>query len=164
MKPKEEDYYSPIVRKFTELFVSKGCKTHFEITADKKFSNKLKSKISDYRHIIFYFLKDVAPDIVGFVGKDSSTDFVIIEVKNEDIKLDHIYQTRKYAELFDAKFAFLISTEELPEEIKRLSKVVSSLLSLPAYRSLTLVQFDEGTKSLKDWYPENPFEIEYYWR
>jgi len=164
MQSKEESYYYPIAQKFKELFASKGCKAHLEVTANKKFSNTLKGKIPDHQQIIFYFLKDVAPDITGFVNKDSLVDFVIIEIKNEEIKLDYVYQTRKYAELFDARFAFLISTEELPEEIKRLSKVVYSLLSLPAYRKLILVQFDERTKSLEEWYPENPFEIEYYWR
>jgi hypothetical protein len=165
MELKEEDYYSTIKRKFTELFESKGCKVYFEITANKKLSNKLKNKLSDYRHIVFYFLKDVAPDITGFIEKDSFADFVIIEVKNEAIKLDHIYQARKYAELFEAKFAFLVSTEEIPEEIKRLSKVVYPLLSTPSiYQSRTLVYFDRETQSFKDWYPENPFEKELYWR
>lgn len=165
MKPKEQDYYSIVQRTFMELFESKGCRAYFEITANKKFSNMLKSKLSDYRHIIFYFLKDVAPDITGFIEKDGFTDFVIIEIKNEQIKLDHIYQARKYADLFEAKFAFLVSTEEIPEEIKRLSKVVYPLLSAPSiYQSRTLVYFDKETQSLKDWYPENPFEKELYWR
>lgn len=160
----EENYYPVIKQKFVELFESRGCKVHLEITANKKFSNKLKSKFSDYRQIIFYFLKDVAPDITGFVERDSFTDFVIIEIKNEQTKLDHIYQVRKYADLFEAKFAFLISTEEIPEEIKRLSKVVYPILSTPSiYQSRTLVYFDEGTQSFEDWYPENPFEKELYW-
>lgn len=162
---KENNYYPLIKQKFTELFELKGYKVYFEVTANKKFSNKLKSRISDYRHIIFYFLKDVAPDITGFVEKDSFLDFVIIEVKNEDIKLDHIYQTKKYADLFEAKFAFLVSTKEIPEEIKRLSKIVYPLLSAPSvYQSRTLVHFDEKTQSFKDWFAENPFEKELFWR
>jgi hypothetical protein len=165
MDPKEQDYYPIIQRKFVELFESKGCKAYLEITANKKFSNKLKSKISDYRHIIFYFLKDVAPDITGFVEKGSFTDFVVIEVKDEEIKLDYIYQARKYADLFEAKFMFLVSTKEIPQEIKALSKVVYPVLSAPSiYHSRTLVYFNGETESFKDWYPENPFEKELYWR
>lgn len=124
----------------------------------------LKSKISDYQHIIFYFLKDVAPDITGFITKDSGTEFVVIEIKNEELKLDHIYQTRKYADLFVAKFAFLVSTEELPEELKRLQKVVHSLLYLGSYREFVLVHFDERTGSFTDRAPENPFDKDYLWR
>lgn len=165
METKEKDYYTIIQWTFVELFESKGFKAYFEITANKKPSNELKSKLSDYRHIIFYFLKDVAPDITGYIEKDGFTDFVIIEIKNEKIKLDHIYQARKYADLFEAKFAFLVSTKEIPEEIKRLSKVVYPLLSAPSiYQSRTLAHFDEGAKFFKDWYPENPFEKELYWR
>jgi len=163
MKEKEKDYYPLIGQKFKELFELKGCKVSLELTADKKFSNKIKSKIPNHRQIIFSFLRNVAPDITGFIEKDSLTDFVIMEIKKEQIKLDHIYQARKYAELFDAKFAFLVSTKEIPEEIKRLSKVVHPLLHAQSiYQHRTLVHFDKETESLEDWYPENPFEKEYY--
>ncbi|MBA7697299.1 hypothetical protein ES703_105962 [subsurface metagenome] len=158
-KTKEKDYYPIIKRAFVELFESKGLRAYFEITANKKPSNELKSKIPDRRQIIFNFLKDVTPDITGYIEKDGRTDFVIIEIKNGQIKLDHIYQARKYADLFEAKFEFLVSTEEIPEEIKRLSKVVDPLVSAPnSYQSRTLVYFDEETQSFKDWYPKNPFE------
>jgi len=160
----EKGYYPVIKQKFAESFKSRGVEVHLEITSHKRFSNKLKSKIPDYRHIIFYFLKEIAPDITGFIIRDSWTEFIVIEVKNERLKLDHIYQARKYAELLDARFAFLVSTEEIPEEIKRLSKVVYSLLTLPTYRNLILVYFNEDTQSFEDWYPENPFKNEYYWR
>jgi len=160
----EEKYYLVIKQKFAELFRSREVEVHLEITSRKRFSNKLKSKIPDHRHIIFYFLKEIAPDIAGFIIKDSWMEFIVIEVKNGQLKLDHIYQARKYAELFDARFAFLVSTEEIPEEMKRLSKVVYSLLSLPAYRNLILVYFNEDSQAFEDWYPENPFKNEYYWR
>lgn len=164
MNAKEESFYHPIMQAFTRLFESKAYKAHLEITANRKFSNKLKSKISDSRHIIFYFLKDIAPDITGFIVKDNWLDFVGIEVKNEEIKLDHIYQTRKYADLFSAKFAFLVSTVEISQEIKSLAKIAYPLLSAPSiYESRVLVYFDEETNTFKDWYPENPFEEGRFW-
>lgn len=159
----EKDYYEAIKKYFEDLFNAKG-ETYLEITASKTFSNKLKKEIPDHRHIIFYFLKDVAPDILGFIKRDYRIEFIVVEVKDEVLKLDHIYQARKYAELFDAKFAFLISTQEIPEEIKKLSKIVYSLLLLPAYKKLVLAQFDKDTNKIVDWYEENPFEKEYYWR
>jgi len=156
---KEREYYETIKVKIEEILKMKFNEFYLEITADKKFSNKLKAKISDNRHIIFYFLRDVAPDITGFIKINSFWDFIVIEIKKEVIKLDHIYQTRKYAELFDAKYGLLVSTKEIPEEIKRLSKVVSPyLLSLPAYKTLTLVHFNGKDKQFVDWFPENPFE------
>ena len=159
----EKDYYEPIKNEFEKLFKANG-DIHLEITANKNFSNKLKEQISDSKHIIFYFLKDIAPDISGFITKDYGSEFIVIEVKDEILKLDHIYQVRKYAELFDAKFAFLVSTQEIPEEIKKLSKVVYSLLSLPAHKKLILVQFDKDINEFIDWFDEIPFKNKYYWR
>jgi hypothetical protein len=81
---------------------------------------------------------------------------LVAEFKKETLRLDDIYQARKYAELFEAKYALLITTEEIPEELKRLSKLVYSLLALPYYRRLTLVRYDEAQGQLVDWYEENP--------
>ncbi|RLE78517.1 MAG: hypothetical protein DRJ52_10290, partial [Thermoprotei archaeon] len=159
--PKE--LYSTIREKFEELFKLKGFKeVYLEETHTGKFSNKLKEKIPDYRHIVFVFLNEIAPDITGFVEKEyqgfTSTEFVVIEVKNEKIKLDHIYQVKKYAELLNATYAFLVSTEEIPVEIKRLCKEIYSILSIPRYNKIILVYYNKEQNSLEDWYPENPFK------
>jgi len=108
--------------------------------------------------LIFAFLKEAAPDITGFVKKDSASlrEFVVVEVKTTPIKLDDIYQTRKYAELFDARYALLISTSEIPEKITRLSRVVIPLLMLPANKQLTLVRFGDEGRAIT-WLPECPF-------
>ena len=157
---REKEYYEIIKEKLEELLRTKFSSFHLEVTAYKKFNNRLKAKVNKYREIIFYFLKEAAPDITGFIEKQYSTDFVVVEVKREVIKLDDIYQTRKYAELFDARYALLISTKEIPEEIKRLSKTAYSLLSIPAYKKVTIVQYDEESERFIQWFEENPFEKE----
>jgi hypothetical protein len=147
---KEKKYYAAIKQKFTELFESKGYKAHFEITADKKkFSNLLKSKIQENRRIIFAFLAKSQPDITGFVSKRGSTDFVIIDVNPNELDLDSIYQARRYAKLFYARYAFLVSNKEIPEEIKKLEKIVS-VLSLPDNRNITLAQFEAPNAQVAD--------------
>ena len=159
---REKAYYEPIKTKLEELIKTKFSNFHLEITADKKFSNKLKAEISPHRHkdIIFRFLNEAAPDITGFIRGEYSTDFIVVEIKNEEIKIDHIYQTRKYAELFNAKYALLISTKEIPEEIKRLSRVVYSLLSGGySYEKTTLVYFDAERRDFVEWFEKNPFEM-----
>lgn len=157
----EKDYYEPIKKEFEKLF--KG-KVYLEITASKQYSNKLKAAFHEDREIIFKFLKEAVPDILGFImptalGEffETEYDFVMIEIKSEVLKLDDVYQARKYAELFNAKHAFLVSTEEIPEELKRLSKVVPSLLSLPSNK-LALAHYDENTNRIVSWFRENPFD------
>lgn len=120
---KERDYCEPIKRKLEGLIAAKTDKFHLEITADRRFSNPLKAAIDRHRELIFHFLREAAPDITGYIKDGISSAFVVVEVKNDEIKIDDIYQTRKYAELFAAKYALLVSTKEIPEEIKRLSRV-----------------------------------------
>jgi hypothetical protein len=152
----ERSYYESVKNWLEQILNEKYASVHLEVTANRQFSNVLQAQIDANRDLIFAFLKEAAPDITGFVKKDSSSprEFIIVEVKTTPIKLDDIYQVRKYAELFDARYALLVSTSEIPEKITRLSRVVYSLLALPAYKQLTLVRFaDEGTT----WFPECPF-------
>ena len=160
---KESDYYKPIELVFENLFRSKGT-IYSEITANGQPSNRIKERIHDNRNIIFSFLRDARPDITGFsVGKHSDK-FFVIEVKNEPIKLDHIYQTRKYIDLFDAHFGFLVSTEEIPAEIKKITKMQFGIMNIGQYRCFSICQYDENHKTIVDWHVENPFEHEYYWK
>lgn len=157
----EKEYYETIKTKLEELISTRCSNIHLEITANKKFTNKLKAEVSPHGHrdIIFHFLREAAPDITGFLKGQYSPDFIVVEVKNEEIKLDDIYQTKKYAQLFNAKHAFLISTKEIPEEIKRLSQVVHPLLSSGyGYERLTLVHFDTEKGNFTEWFEKHPFE------
>ena len=158
-----KDYYEPIKKEFEELFKAEG-ESYFEITAGKRFTNKLKEEIPSNRNIIYTFLKKASPDITGFLRTDFGARFVVIEIKDAEIELDHIFQARKYTYLFDARYAFLVSTHEIPVEVKELSKTAFILRGLPFYGRLTLVQFDKVAGSLVDWYEENPFMQDHYWR
>jgi len=153
----EKDYYPDLKILLEQLLKSIFGEVHVEITATKTFSNKLKAEIPEHRNLMFQFLKEARPDFTGFIKEPFATDFFVAEFKNEALRLDHIYQARKYAELFEAKYALLITTEEIPEEIKRLSKIVYALLSLPGYGKLTLVRFKEQQGQFVDWFEENPF-------
>jgi hypothetical protein len=164
-KAKEVEYYEIIRDKFLELFKEKDINAYLEITANRKFSGELKRRIPSHRDIIFSFLTKAAPDITGFVEGLILPGFIIVDVKSDKIKLDYIYQVKKYADLFDAKFAFLVSLEPIPEEIKRLSKVIPTLLKRPTiYQAFTLVQFDTHNCEFVDWFEKNPFNESIYWK
>jgi hypothetical protein len=153
----EKRLYEPVKRELSRLLGQSFDEFHLEITANRRFSNTLKSNIGEGREIIFHFLKEAAPDITGFVKEANTARFLVVEIKDERLRLDDIYQARKYAELFDAKYALLISCLEIPEELKRLSRICFSLLELPStYQRLILGQFVPET-GFVDWFPSNPF-------
>jgi hypothetical protein len=161
----EKEYYPIIKEKLEELMKKKYGEFYLEITADKHFSNKLKAKISKDRDIIFNFLRESSPDITGFIKnkflfpllEEDEYVFIVIEVKKEKIKLDNIYQIRKYSELFNAWLAILITLEEIPEEIKRLSKIVKNLLPKSSGTQTIIAQFNARENEFKEWFPKNPF-------
>jgi hypothetical protein len=156
----ERTLYEPVKVWLEQILKQKYASFHLEVTAFGHFSNVLQSQIADYRELLFAFLNEAAPDITGFVKMDSSSlrEFIVAEIKAAPIKLDDIYQTRKYAELFDAKDALLLSTSEIPERITRLSRVVPSLLTLHGgYGKVTLVRFEDNGSRVT-WFPEIPFK------
>jgi len=162
---KEREYYPVIKTKLEDLLKTKTTNFHLEITADRQFSNKLKAQIRADRDIIFQFLKEAPPDITGFIKSEYSADFIVVEFKRERMRLEDIYQTRKYKELFPAKLAFLVSLRPIPEEIKRLHKVTYPLLATGgSYEAFTLVYFNEENGEIEEWYPENPFEKNTLWK
>lgn len=160
---KESDYYKPIQSAFDNLFREKGS-FYSEITANGQPSNRIKEQVHDNRNILFSFLRDARPDITGFFVEEYSKKFFVIEIKNEEIKLDHIYQTKKYIDLFDAYFGFLVSTKEIPTEIKKITNMQFRILDIGQYRKFSICQYDEEQKAIVDWHKENPFEIDYYWK
>lgn len=154
---KSEQEYYPLVMEWLKAEMALSFpNVHLEVTAYKKFSNSLKGQIDRHRDIIFPFLREAPPDITGFIKDEFRSDFIVVEIKNDAIRLDDIYQIKKYADLFDAKYALLISTEEIPEEIIRLSRVTFPLFQLSHYsKRLALVHYKQNNKCV--WIPENPF-------
>jgi len=162
----EADFYQPIKKGLEELFASKGKSFYLEVTATRRWSEKLKGKIPQGREIVFTFLKK-RPDLLGFVEGQYSSNFVTVEVKEQIKKLDDIYQAKLYKEVFDAKYGFLITTEPIPEEIKRLCNSTFSILHSATdsiYSFLVIGHFDPIKGHFTDWCEKNPFEEEQYWK
>ena len=156
---KETSYY-PLVKDWLSDILQSYFKNnfHLEITANGKFSSLLKAQIPEHREIIFSFLKEAAPDITGFVVKEHMFQFVVVELKARRAKLDDVYQTKKYADLFDARYALLLSTVEIPEELRRLSRAAPQLLALPGDGRLTLIQLQVHDNSIGSaWFSDDPF-------
>ena len=152
----EKMYYEPIKTYLIKKFNEKVGNCYLENT-HAKFSQKIKREIPEYREIIFSFLKKEKPDLTGYVKKDHSTDFITVEIKNDPITLEDIYQAKRYADLFQAKYGFLIFIDEIETEIKRLHKRTYILRTTVGYNKIVLGQWDQLKHEIIDWYEESPF-------
>jgi hypothetical protein len=157
----ERELYEWIRYKLEEMFKNKFTNCHLEITSNGNFSEEIKSKVPDYHDIIFSFLKKKnSPDLTGFVKEQYTTEFITVEIKKDVITLEDVYQAKRYADLFRAKYGFLITTKSIPTEIKRLCQKINILYIAGTGATLKLGEFDTERKEIQEnkWFPEPPFK------
>jgi hypothetical protein len=155
---KEENLYDPIRTYLLEKFNQKFKDTILEDTHSGGFSQKIKKEIPEHREIIFSFLTKEKPDLIGYVKETYSVKYITVEIKNTQINLNDVYQAKKYADLFEAKYGFLISSKAIPDEIKRLHKKTSILRTTVDYERLILAEWDISKNEVVDWFEISPFQ------
>ena len=127
----EKELYEPIKKYLKKGFTQKFGRCHLEVTAEGSFSDILKRAVRN--DIIFSFLgKKASPDLTGFTftkpldwsswSSSDIQDFITVEIKRGKLTIQDVYQARMYGDLFQAKYALLISDESIPEEIRRLDQ------------------------------------------
>ena len=140
---KEEALYEPIMKALKYVFSCLG-ECHLEITADKRFTNKLKRQFSkDTLYIIR--VEGFYPDLTGFVKTQYATDLITVEVKAKPITIKDIFQAKEQAEIFNAKYALLASPKMIPEEIRRFVKDRSEIMNYSYNKRVVIAQFHGDT-------------------
>ena len=163
----EKELYKPIRKVLADEFQRRfGRECYLEVTANGVFSETIKRVV---RHdIVFKFLgRSISPDLTGFVPRKSLTllepsnieDFITVEIKREKVTPQDIYQAKMYGDLFQAKYALLISPEPIPEEIRRLQQ---QLFISNRFMSGWVVYIGQwevmaGSGFVTMWFPESPF-------
>ncbi len=111
---------------------------YFDIVGGKNvFSETLKREFDDDTLNIIRN-EGIYPDLVGYVQKNSRStkEIIIAEIKDEPITLKMIAKANFYREIFNASFAFLISTYGISEEKVRV------LLKKPSiYQGVIIAKF-----------------------
>jgi hypothetical protein len=140
---KEESLYEPIMKALKRVFICLG-ECHLEISADKRFSNKVKRQFSkDTLYIIR--VEGFFPDLTGFVKTHHATDLVTVEIKPKEIVIRDVFQAKEQGEIFDARYVLLVSPRPIPEEIRRFIKDRSSILNYSYNRRVVVTQYHEDT-------------------
>lgn len=166
----ERELYKPLKEYLERVFKKKFGNCYLEITANGVFSSTLKRVV---RHdIIFSFLgKKASPDLTGFIHMKGSNwatalegpsivkDFITVEIKRGNITIQDIYQAKMYGDLFQAKYALLISPEGPTEEIRRLDKqlFVTHRYMSGWYLYIGDCFTSEDETAVGFWFPHDPF-------
>lgn len=129
----EEQYYEPIKECLTRVMskyldpeivlqdrLSEDMpkRVYLEVIGGKNIFSPYLKKVFDDDTLNIIRDEGIYPDLVGFVQKNSQSpkEIIIAEVKDVPITLKMIAKAKFYKDIFNANFAFLISTKELSEE------------------------------------------------
>ena len=161
----EADLYNPVEAKLAEQLSGVATDFFLETAASKGFSETVKAAIPPSREIVFSFMSR-RPDLIGYVSKESAKDLITVEVKEGSLTIEDIYQAKMYKEVFGARYGFLITATPIPEALKRLCKQTYSIQHSAndlTYSFLAIAQFHRAGGFI-EWFEENPFSKEFYWK
>ena|SRR5712692_3674135 len=154
MSIKEKDLYEPVRAALERSFTAIGKRTVSETAATKGLGETLNALIPPGRESLFRFVNR-KPDIVGYMETNLGNTIFTAEVKRDSLTIWNIYQAKMYKELFGATFGFLISTEPIPEELKRLLRNIPIMLRSVGdytFHFLALARFDLENGTFTDWF------------
>lgn len=154
MTVKEKDLYEPVRAALERAFDRIGERAVSETGATKGLGEQLKALIPQGHEILFRFMMR-KPDIVGYVEGRPEITIFIAEVKRGGLTVQDIYQAKMYKELLGATFGFLIGTEPIPEELKRLLRRIPIMLMSAGdytFNFLALGRFDFESRAFTEWY------------
>jgi hypothetical protein len=176
-KPLEKELYKPIKEHLEARFKRSFGGCYMEITSEGTFSQAIQCVIA--HDIIFSFLsKQASPDLVGFTWekerqqadqwldsvatsmptKNSDIkDFITVEIKRDAVTIQNVYQAKMYGDLFQAKYALLVSPKPIPEKIKRVHKQLSVLGRFMSGWHVYLGQWNAELNDISSWFPKSPF-------
>lgn len=159
----ESVLYEPVREYLSHCFSIRG-EVHLEITAGGKISERLQKRLDDPALYLLRFEKMI-PDIMGYVVTSKSDygesrELITVEVKQGKPHTRDILQARNYGSAFDANYALLLSTTELPEVVRRLCEKRFTLIQFRGYDRVSYGRFDTavGRVQFDSWYPKPPFD------
>ena len=158
----EKDLYEPVRQALRQRFAEKG-ECHLEVTATG-ISQDIRRLLDDSAVYILE-IENKKPDLLGYVVVKSESGFeskrlIVAEVKKASLTLDDIYQVKMYAEMFDARYAFLISPTGFKEARRRFLRHRWGVLSIGGtYERITVMRLlEDGSLELdEELCHSNPF-------
>jgi hypothetical protein len=164
----ETELYDPVMSCLRASFAAVGKSVRFEIAATLGLSEQAKRAIPKGSEIVFGFLRQNRPDIVGVIEGDVFlSPLVVAEVKAKSLTLDNVFQAKRYKDLLQAKCGFLVTVQPIPEDLRRVCDQNWDILcsaSDSSYKFLTLCQFDIAAGKFIDWFREDPFQQTRFWQ
>jgi len=111
---RENDLYKPINIFFKEKLADNlGVDIYIEET-HRTISDKIKEQFPMIQEVANVY--SYKPDLIGIVNIKGKASLIIIEVKDDPLKLPDLYQAKRYSEIIGADYSFLLSPFNFTKE------------------------------------------------
>lgn len=119
---REEAMYEPVRQILLTKFEAMEGEAYLEDTSTGKFSPKMKEGL-DLMALHVMRVESMRPDLAGYYqNKQGWKERIIVEIKARKIRIKDIFQVRMYADVLNADYCILISSESLTREMREFIK------------------------------------------
>ena len=123
--------YEPVRLILIDKFQAMGGETHLEDTSTGVFSPKLREAL-EFMTLHVMRVEKMSPDLTGYNQKTPGlTDRIIVEIKARRIRIKDMYQAKMYADVLNATYCILVSSEALTREIREFINKRNLLYRVP---------------------------------
>jgi len=146
LKREEEKLYEPILAALKTKFEQLG-DCYIEDTSKGNFSEALK-RILDDSALYILKVEKFSPDLTGYLMRKNSTskEIITVEIKPDKIRIKDISKAKLYADVLNAKFAFVISPKSIEEVFRRFVKGRPSIIYRSSSEPVIIAKFDVHAK------------------
>jgi len=118
LREREQAMYEPVRQILLAKFKGLDGEAYLENTSNGVFSEKLKEAL-EFMALHVLRVERFSPDLTGYHQKtEYSIDRIVVEIKARRIRIRDIYQAKMYADILDATYCILVSSESLTREIR----------------------------------------------
>ena len=117
-KERERALYEPVRLLLIDKFRSMDGDVYLEDTSEGEFSPKLREAL-EFMMLHVLRVEKMKPDLTGYHQKTQTwIDRIVVEIKARKLQIKDIYQTKMYADVMNAVYCILVSSESLTRETR----------------------------------------------
>ena len=117
-KEKERALYESVRLLLIDKFRSMGGEVYLEDTSEGEFSPKLREAL-EFMMLHVLRVEKMKPDLTGYHQKTQTwIDRIVVEIKARKLRTKDLYQSKMYADVMNAAYCILVSSESLTREMR----------------------------------------------
>ena len=119
---RERAMYEPVRLILINKFQNMGGGVHLEDTSTGAFSPEMREAL-EFVALHVLHVEKMSPDLTGYYTTSPGlVERIVVEIKARNLRIKDLYQVKMYADVLNASYCILVSSESLTREIREFIK------------------------------------------